>query len=204
LRRFGSERPLHGTVHDALMATPVLGSYFRRMGVLPAPRSCSRQRRPASEPASAGADSGARTAASTIRPDASASPVAARPMIAGRYRFRAERVLRRRMSQARITPPTTPSAIATIVQITSDMHFDACGSTGQLRVGRRARSGSSSSSCSPPTSATATRTDPAGTRTEPDDRAPGRSHAPQTLRARTDDPECRFSAPSMRKLFDLG
>ncbi len=35
-RRFGSERPLHGTAHDALMAMPVLGSYFRRMGVLPA------------------------------------------------------------------------------------------------------------------------------------------------------------------------
>jgi 1-acyl-sn-glycerol-3-phosphate acyltransferase len=35
-RRFGSERPLHGTAHDALMATPVIGGYFRRMGVLPA------------------------------------------------------------------------------------------------------------------------------------------------------------------------
>jgi 1-acyl-sn-glycerol-3-phosphate acyltransferase len=35
-RRFGEDRPLHGTAHDALMATPVLGSYFRRMGVLPA------------------------------------------------------------------------------------------------------------------------------------------------------------------------
>jgi 1-acyl-sn-glycerol-3-phosphate acyltransferase len=35
-RRFGDERPLHGTAHDALMATPVLGGYFRRMGVLPA------------------------------------------------------------------------------------------------------------------------------------------------------------------------
>src|SRR5690349_15856675 len=35
-RRFGRERPLHGTAHDALMATPVLGAYFRRMGVLPA------------------------------------------------------------------------------------------------------------------------------------------------------------------------
>ena len=35
-RRFGSERPLHGTAHDALMAMPVLGAYFRRMGVLPA------------------------------------------------------------------------------------------------------------------------------------------------------------------------
>ena len=35
-RRFGSDRPLHGTAHDALMATPVLGAYFRRMGVLPA------------------------------------------------------------------------------------------------------------------------------------------------------------------------
>jgi 1-acyl-sn-glycerol-3-phosphate acyltransferase len=35
-RRFGDERPLHGTAHDALMAAPVIGSYFRRMGVLPA------------------------------------------------------------------------------------------------------------------------------------------------------------------------
>ncbi len=35
-RRFGSERPLHGTAHDALMAMPGLGGYFRRMGVLPA------------------------------------------------------------------------------------------------------------------------------------------------------------------------
>jgi 1-acyl-sn-glycerol-3-phosphate acyltransferase len=35
-RRFGQQRPLHGTAHDALMATPGLGSYFRRMGVLPA------------------------------------------------------------------------------------------------------------------------------------------------------------------------
>jgi 1-acyl-sn-glycerol-3-phosphate acyltransferase len=35
-RRFGTERPLHGTAHDALMAAPVVGSYFRKMGVLPA------------------------------------------------------------------------------------------------------------------------------------------------------------------------
>jgi 1-acyl-sn-glycerol-3-phosphate acyltransferase len=35
-RRFGRTRPLHGTAHDALMAAPVVGSYFRRMGVLPA------------------------------------------------------------------------------------------------------------------------------------------------------------------------
>jgi 1-acyl-sn-glycerol-3-phosphate acyltransferase len=35
-RRFGDERPLHGTAHDALMAAPVIGSFFRRMGVLPA------------------------------------------------------------------------------------------------------------------------------------------------------------------------
>src|SRR5207302_3053010 len=27
---------LHGTAHDALMATPVIGTYFRKMGVLPA------------------------------------------------------------------------------------------------------------------------------------------------------------------------
>jgi 1-acyl-sn-glycerol-3-phosphate acyltransferase len=35
-RRFGTERPLHGTAHDALMATPLIGAYFRKMGVLPA------------------------------------------------------------------------------------------------------------------------------------------------------------------------
>jgi len=35
-RRFGRERPLHGTAHDALMAIPVIGRYFRAMGVLPA------------------------------------------------------------------------------------------------------------------------------------------------------------------------
>jgi 1-acyl-sn-glycerol-3-phosphate acyltransferase len=35
-RHFGPSRPLHGTAHDALMAFPVIGAYFRRMGVLPA------------------------------------------------------------------------------------------------------------------------------------------------------------------------
>ncbi len=35
-RRFGTERPLHGTAHDALMALPLAGAYFRRMGVIPA------------------------------------------------------------------------------------------------------------------------------------------------------------------------
>jgi 1-acyl-sn-glycerol-3-phosphate acyltransferase len=35
-RRFGDSRPLHGTAHDALMALPLVGGYFRRMGVLPA------------------------------------------------------------------------------------------------------------------------------------------------------------------------
>jgi 1-acyl-sn-glycerol-3-phosphate acyltransferase len=35
-RRFGDERTLHGTAHDALMAAPGIGAYFRRMGVLPA------------------------------------------------------------------------------------------------------------------------------------------------------------------------
>src|SRR5829696_5405029 len=35
-RRFGEERPLHGTAHDALMAAPLVGTYFRKMGVLPA------------------------------------------------------------------------------------------------------------------------------------------------------------------------
>src|SRR5215212_5516985 len=35
-RHFGAERPLHGTAHDALMATPLMGTYFRKMGVLPA------------------------------------------------------------------------------------------------------------------------------------------------------------------------
>jgi len=35
-RHFGTARPLHGTAHDALMAAPGIGAYFRRMGVLPA------------------------------------------------------------------------------------------------------------------------------------------------------------------------
>jgi 1-acyl-sn-glycerol-3-phosphate acyltransferase len=35
-RHFGDERTLHGTAHDALMAAPGVGGYFRRMGVLPA------------------------------------------------------------------------------------------------------------------------------------------------------------------------
>ena len=35
-RHFGDERTLHGTAHDALMAAPVIGGFFRRMGVLPA------------------------------------------------------------------------------------------------------------------------------------------------------------------------
>jgi 1-acyl-sn-glycerol-3-phosphate acyltransferase len=35
-RRFGAERVLHGTAHDALMAAPLIGGYFRKMGVLPA------------------------------------------------------------------------------------------------------------------------------------------------------------------------
>ena len=35
-RHFGTERILHGTAHDALMAAPGIGAYFRKMGVLPA------------------------------------------------------------------------------------------------------------------------------------------------------------------------
>jgi 1-acyl-sn-glycerol-3-phosphate acyltransferase len=35
-RRFGQDRQLHGTAHDALMAIPGIGRYFRAMGVLPA------------------------------------------------------------------------------------------------------------------------------------------------------------------------
>src|SRR3954471_12670866 len=37
-RHFGRERPLEGTAHDALMAAPGIGAYFRRMGVIPAAR----------------------------------------------------------------------------------------------------------------------------------------------------------------------
>src|SRR5881227_3833829 len=33
-RHFGRDRPLHGTAHDALMSFPVVGAYFRKMGVL--------------------------------------------------------------------------------------------------------------------------------------------------------------------------
>ncbi len=35
-RHFGRQRPLHGTAHDLLMGLPALGTYFRKMGVLPA------------------------------------------------------------------------------------------------------------------------------------------------------------------------
>jgi 1-acyl-sn-glycerol-3-phosphate acyltransferase len=35
-RHFGHDRVLHGTAHDALMAAPLIGAYFRKMGVLPA------------------------------------------------------------------------------------------------------------------------------------------------------------------------
>jgi 1-acyl-sn-glycerol-3-phosphate acyltransferase len=35
-RHFGEERLLHGTAHDALMAAPGIGAYFRKMGVIPA------------------------------------------------------------------------------------------------------------------------------------------------------------------------
>jgi 1-acyl-sn-glycerol-3-phosphate acyltransferase len=35
-RHFGERRVLHGTAHDALMAAPIIGRYFRAMGVLPA------------------------------------------------------------------------------------------------------------------------------------------------------------------------
>jgi len=35
-RHFGESRTLHGTAHDALMALPGFGWYFRRMGVVPA------------------------------------------------------------------------------------------------------------------------------------------------------------------------
>src|SRR4051795_5164312 len=35
-RHFGADRPLHDTAHDALMAAPLMGAYFRKMGVLPA------------------------------------------------------------------------------------------------------------------------------------------------------------------------
>ena len=35
-RHFGAARPIHGTAHDSLMATPGVGAYFRKMGVLPA------------------------------------------------------------------------------------------------------------------------------------------------------------------------
>src|SRR6478752_4706155 len=37
-RRFGTERVLHPTAHDVLMAAPGLGDYFRQAGVTPASR----------------------------------------------------------------------------------------------------------------------------------------------------------------------
>ncbi len=37
-RHFGTRRLLHGTAHDALMAYPGLGDFFRKVGVIPASR----------------------------------------------------------------------------------------------------------------------------------------------------------------------
>lgn len=37
-RRFGSDRILHGTAHDVLMAFPGIGPFFRNVGVIPASR----------------------------------------------------------------------------------------------------------------------------------------------------------------------
>ena len=37
-QRFGSERVLHATAHDVLIAAPGLGDYFRQVGVIPASR----------------------------------------------------------------------------------------------------------------------------------------------------------------------
>lgn len=37
-RKFGTSRVLHGTAHDALMAFPVIGPFFRKVGVIPASR----------------------------------------------------------------------------------------------------------------------------------------------------------------------
>jgi 1-acyl-sn-glycerol-3-phosphate acyltransferase len=37
-RHFGGDRILHGTAHDVLMAAPLLGDYFKAMGVIPASR----------------------------------------------------------------------------------------------------------------------------------------------------------------------
>ena len=37
-RRFEGRRILHGTAHDVLMATPLLGDYFKAVGVIPASR----------------------------------------------------------------------------------------------------------------------------------------------------------------------
>lgn len=37
-RRFADDRILHGTAHDVLMSMPVIGPFFRKVGVLPAKR----------------------------------------------------------------------------------------------------------------------------------------------------------------------
>ncbi|MBF0223851.1 MAG: acyltransferase family protein [Desulfobacterales bacterium] len=37
-RRYHGSRVLHGTAHDVLMALPVIGNYFRNVGVIPAKR----------------------------------------------------------------------------------------------------------------------------------------------------------------------
>ncbi|GAC1527653.1 MAG: 1-acyl-sn-glycerol-3-phosphate acyltransferase [Thermoleophilaceae bacterium] len=38
MRHFGPERPINGTAHDFLMATPGIGDYLRRIGTVPAGR----------------------------------------------------------------------------------------------------------------------------------------------------------------------
>ncbi|MGH8461853.1 MAG: lysophospholipid acyltransferase family protein [Stenotrophobium sp.] len=37
-RKFGKRRLLHGTAHDVLMSLPVIGPFFRKVGVIPASR----------------------------------------------------------------------------------------------------------------------------------------------------------------------
>ena len=39
-RHFEGRRILHGTAHDLLMAAPLLGDYFKAVGVIPASREC--------------------------------------------------------------------------------------------------------------------------------------------------------------------
>jgi 1-acyl-sn-glycerol-3-phosphate acyltransferase len=53
-KHFGGRRPLHGTAHDVLMASPGLGDWFRAMGSSPRTERASERRWPAARTSSSG------------------------------------------------------------------------------------------------------------------------------------------------------